>query len=244
MLPLLYHAHHIHHQEDLPFWQGLVAQSGDPLLELGCGTGRVLIPLLQAGQHALGLERDRAMLRILQERAGKLEGVQPQLIQADMCRFHLAMRFPLIILPCNTLSTLSEIERLACLGCVHQHLQPNGLFVFSIPNPQLLRSLPARSEAQLEDEFILPETGNPLQVSSSWHKTKRSLTITWTYDQLLPDGRVERSILETVHQLATVEKYLDEISSTGMRVMGLVGDYDRSEYRQDSPSLIVFSSIC
>ena len=53
MLPSVYHAHHNRHLEDLPFWLDLAAQTGDPLLELGCGTGRVLIPLAQAGYRTL-----------------------------------------------------------------------------------------------------------------------------------------------------------------------------------------------
>ena len=58
MFPQLYHAHHNRSLEDLPFWLELAAQAGDPILELGCGTGRVLIPLAQAGYHTIGLDND------------------------------------------------------------------------------------------------------------------------------------------------------------------------------------------
>jgi ubiquinone/menaquinone biosynthesis C-methylase UbiE len=53
MFPQLYHIHHNAHTEDLPFWLKLAQQQGGPVLELGCGTGRVLIPLIQAIQFSV-----------------------------------------------------------------------------------------------------------------------------------------------------------------------------------------------
>ena len=58
MLARLYHAHHSRNLEDLPFWQELARQQGSPILELGCGSGRVLLPLARAGYNVVGLERE------------------------------------------------------------------------------------------------------------------------------------------------------------------------------------------
>ena len=168
---------------------------------------------------------------------------EPLLIIADMRRFNLAMQFPLIILPCNTFSTLREDERLACLECVCKHLIPGGTFAVSIPNPEMMRNLPTHSEEQIEDEFILPQTGNPVQVSSAWSRTKDTFKVTWIYDHLLPDGRVERYSVETIHQISPVPTYLDEIRSLGMEVSGVYGDYDHSAYRQDSPYWICVATV-
>ena len=62
MLPLLYHAHHNRYKEDLPFWLELAARHGDPVLELGCGSGRVLLALAQDGYQVYGLDNDPGML--------------------------------------------------------------------------------------------------------------------------------------------------------------------------------------
>ena len=64
MFPELIHAHHNRHLEDLPFWLDLAGETGDPLLELGCGTGRLLVPLGQAGHRVIGVDHDPAMLKL------------------------------------------------------------------------------------------------------------------------------------------------------------------------------------
>jgi SAM-dependent methyltransferase len=238
MLPELYHAHHSRYTEDLPFWLGLADQMGAPVLELGCGTGRVLVPLAQAGYRIFGMDHDLAMLRFLMGRVKPAEP-RPLLVASDLTRFNLALRFPLIILPCNTYSTLRENERLACLGCVHRHLKPDGRFAVSIPNPRRLENLPARSASEVEDEFLHPETGNPVQVSSAWRRTKDTFQVTWTYDQLYPDGKVDRHLTKTIHQLLSVDRYLDEMRAARLEVTDLYGDFDRSPYDGESPYLIV-----
>ena len=215
MLPALYHAHHSRYQEDLPFWLDLAARTGDPLLELGCGTGRVLVPLAQAGHRTVGIDHDPEMLKFLQANMGRQLKPEPLLLVADIRKYNLAVQFPLIILPCNTFSTLREPERLACLECVRKHLKPGGMFAASIPNPELIKNLPAHSENQLEDEFIHPQTGNPVQVSSAWQRLKNTFTVTWNYDHLLPDGKVERFTAMTSHQMTTMDAYLDEIRRVG-----------------------------
>ena len=86
------------------------------------------------------------MLKFLQANLGRQLKPEPLLIVADIRKFNLAVQFSLIILPCNTFSTLREPERLACLECVRKHLKPGGVFAASIPNPELIKNLPARSE--------------------------------------------------------------------------------------------------
>ncbi len=237
MLPKLIHAHHNLHLEDLPLWLDLAAHWGDPVLELGCGTGRVLMPLAEAGFHTIGIDHDLVMLQFLRARIGEIKPT-PVLVDSDITRFNLFAQFPLIILPCNTYSTLQKYERLACLECVHRHLITGGLFAFCIPNPSTLADLPTRSVPELEDEFLLPETDNPVQVSSAWHRTKHAFHVTWIYDQLFPDGRVERFTAETTHQLLPAIDYLEEIRSMGLEIVDVYGDFNRSPYDEASPYMI------
>jgi hypothetical protein len=102
--------------------------------------------------------------------------------------------------------------------------------------------MPARSDAEFEDEFIHPQTGNPVQVSSSWRRTKHTFTVTWIYDHLLPDGMVERQTVETTHQMTQADTYMQEIRSAGMKVTGIYGDFDHTAYTADSPHLILVAT--
>jgi hypothetical protein len=95
----------------------------------------------------------------------------------------------------------------------------------------------------VEDEFSHPQTGNPVQVSSAWRRTKETFEVTWIYDHLLPDGSVERLAVETVHQLISTGAYLDEIQRVGMKVIATYGDFDNSEFRGDSPYLIFLVTV-
>lgn len=241
MFPQLYHTHHNNHLEDLPFWLDLAAGASGYVLELGCGTGRVLIPLAKAAYHCIGIDNNLAMLKFLRANIRSQIQPPPLLIQSDISQFALRMRFPLIILPCNTFSTLDGEHRKACLCCVQSHLKPGGTFAVALPNPDVLRHLPAVSELEFEEEFIHPETSNPVQVSSSWQRTKNQFTLTWLYDHLHPNGTVERLTVETSHQLISAEKYLDEMRQAGLMILETCGDFDRSVYSVDSPHLIILA---
>jgi SAM-dependent methyltransferase len=239
---MLYHAHHSRYLEDIPFWLDLAAKVGGLVLELGCGTGRVLIPLAEAGYHTIGLDHDLSMLKFLQTNIGQQIEYVPLLIAADISEFNLAVQFPLIILPCNTFSTLSNSHRIACLRCVRRGLRKGGIFAVCLPNPELLVNLPVQSAAELEDEFIHPNTGNPVQVSSSWQRTKHTFKVTWIYDHLLPDGTVDRLAVTAVHQIIPLKSYINDIEDAGLMVTELYGDFDHSKYTEASPHLILLVS--
>ncbi|OGO28050.1 MAG: hypothetical protein A2Z16_04130 [Chloroflexi bacterium RBG_16_54_18] len=239
MLARLYHAHHDPHQEDLPFWLELAHLQGDPILELGCGSGRVMLPLARAGHFVLGLESDPDMLTVLQENLPPGLAERVGTIQADMAAFELGRLFALILLPCNAFSTLTAKARGATLDCVQRHLTPQGLFAVSLPNPTMLRKLPGRSQPEVEEHFPHPLDGEPVQVSSSWNRTAGHFVVRWDYDHLLPDGNVERFSMQVRHELGSTEAYIAEIEAAGLHRVEIYGDYDRSPYSPESRYLIV-----
>jgi SAM-dependent methyltransferase len=234
MFPTLYHAHHSQYKEDLPFWLVLAHQQGSPVLELGCGTGRVLLPLAQAGFRTVGLDNDLGPPDLQPA---------PLLFAANLAEFHLAVRFPLVLLPCNTWSVLDAGQRRKALDCIIHHLSPGGMFASSIPNPEFLRELPSSSEADIDETFIHPLTGNPVQVSSSWQRTHSQFAVTWHYDHLLPDGEVERLTVQSRHDLIPAETYMDELRQAGMQIRALYGEFDGSPADRWAANLIFLASI-
>jgi SAM-dependent methyltransferase len=239
MFPSLYHAHHSLHPEDLPFWLALADGQPGPLLELGCGSGRILIPLLEAGFQAYGLDNNEEMLRFLRRILPPGKQSAPPVFLADMAHFQLAMLFSLVILPCNTLSILSPDQRLSTLACVHHHLAPGGLFAASLPNPLILAEMPRRGPEEIEETFPHPVSGDPVQVSSAWRRSAHKFTVTWHYDCLLPAGQVERLTAQAAHSLEPAEAYFAALEGAGMRLTEIYGDFDRSPYTADSPYLVL-----
>ncbi len=239
----LYHAHHSQYLEDISFWRAIAAQQAGPALELGCGTGRVLLDLAKAGCPILGLDRDAEMLAFLTRQAAPQAGVRVNVFQADMTAFHLASRFQLILLPCNTFSTLTPAQRQATLRRVRQHLHPQGIFVFSIPNPQTFFDLPARGAEELEEVIYHPMSGDPVLVSSAWKRSKTLFSVFWHYDVQRQDGQTKRVTVQIDHQLTRARQYAEEIKTAGLHVEAQFGDFEGSIYTPDSPDLIFIAGL-
>jgi len=241
MEPILadyYHRHHSAYSEDIPFWLELAKEQGDPILELGCGTGRVLLKLVEAGYSVWGIDHDRKMLAVLKEQITGEESHEPVLRRANITNFQLSMQFPLILLPCNTYSTFMEEERLAALGVVNCHLLPGGVFAISIPNPSWMAQLPPEAEPEVEVVFEHPRSGNPVQVSSAWQREGDEVVVSWHYDHLFPDGRVKRASTETHHCLTDAQEYMEEFESQGWKVT-TYGDFNFTAYDAESVYLIL-----
>ena len=228
-----YHSHHLNYLEDLPYWITLADQAEGPILELGCGTGRILQYLSQEGFTVYGLDHDMRMLRYFKQH----QPVAP-VFAADLTRFHLGHKFSLIFLGCNTYSTLSASHRRSALACIHQHLLPGGLFAASLPNPLDLIEMGDSSEIGVEESFLDPESGDPVQVSSSWETNQETVTIYWHYDHLFPDGQVSRTTHSTTHYRDPAEIYIKEMQDEGYEVL-TDGEYHGAPYSEETDLLIL-----
>ena len=110
---------------DVGFFVEAAVQSGGPVLELGSGTGRILIPTARAGVEITGLDLSPHMLAVCRERL-KTEPEQVSsrvwLVEGDMRHFELARTFSLVTLPFRPFQHLTTVgDQLACLDCIHHH---------------------------------------------------------------------------------------------------------------------------
>ncbi len=242
MFPALYHRHHSEYTEDLPFWLELAAHSSGPILELGCGTGRVLLPLARAGHTVYGLDSDIEMLRFAAHQITQETRPLIHLFQADMSRFRTAVQFGLIILPCNTLSALTRPVLSKTLACARQHLTSGGVFAASFPNPRLLAQMPKQGAEEVEEVFLHPEDDEPVQVSSAWEHDEEYFQVHWYYDHLLPDGRVERLEAGVKHHILPLNAYLEVFQAAGFTRLQTYGTFTYLRYRKNSPHLIIVAS--
>ena len=231
----LIHAHHARHMEDLPFWLRLAATADGPILELGCGTGRLTLPLVEAGFAVTGVERQAEALRFLQGLCPAATRPHLRLVQADFTALPLQAQFALAIMPCNTYSTLLPHERRAALQSIRRVLCPGGVFAASLPNPLALLRLPLHSDPEVEEIFPHPQDGEPVQASSGWRREGRVFAVQWHYDHLLPDGSVERLSATIRHRLEKPAALLAEIEQAGFVPPSIYGDFDFSDYRRASP---------
>lgn len=123
-------------REDVAFYRSLASQADGPVLELGCGTGRVYLSLLAAGVDADGLDRSPAVLDRLRENATE-RGLDPTVWRDDMFDFSVDRLYDLVICPFNTVQHASTVDtQLSLLAAVYEALAPGGQFVFDTFVPQ------------------------------------------------------------------------------------------------------------
>ena len=123
---------------DVEFYRTLARESGGPVLELGCGSGRVLLPIAGEGIASTGLDSSEAML---EELSRKSPPENLRLVVGSMASFDLEPeRFALIFSAFRSFQHLLTVEdQLSCLGTVRRHLKPGGLFAFDVFAPKLER---------------------------------------------------------------------------------------------------------
>jgi len=148
---------------DVDFFVEEAKKSGGPVLEIGCGTGRVLIPTARQGIDIVGLDLSDHMQRICRERLAEEPSAvreRVQLVKGDMRDFDLNRQFALVTMPFRPFQHLATTEdQLTCLRSVLRHLAPKGRFVFDLfyPSMEMLSQDNLGKEFGEEPEVTLPD---------------------------------------------------------------------------------------
>ena len=118
------------YEADLALWEELAERCGSPVLELGCGTGRVALHLARRGHEVIGLDRDPELLAVLAERGAELP---VRGVEADVRAFELEEPASLVLAPTQLLQLLADPgERAQALRCIAAALRPGGIFAAAI----------------------------------------------------------------------------------------------------------------
>lgn len=124
---------------DVEFYLDHARRLGGPILELGAGTGRVLVPLAAAGHHIVGLDRSRPMLGVAEAKlaAYPVAAAHSRLVEGDMTDFDLGQRFAQIIVPARAFQHLiAPTGQRAALRCIRRHLAPGGHLILDLFDPK------------------------------------------------------------------------------------------------------------
>lgn len=232
-----------HREDDLEMWLTLTADINGEILEVGCGTGRVLIPLLQYGKQVTGIDISELALQAARakvEAGGFLNDVS--LHVADMRNFNLApKKFDFAFVPINTFmhcQTLSDQR--ATLTSIYHHLNPEGILVVDLFHPSPQRLLEADGRLLLENDLIDDLTNHTIQwfVARHLHLEQQVQEVTFILDEIKEDGTILRdSFSFSLRYLHRFEMTL-LLRDTGFQVEKILGDYDLSQFCAESPRMI------
>ncbi len=247
--PDLYDLMHEDHVDDVRFVRDYAATLvGDArVLELGCGTGRLLLPLLEAGASVTGLDREPVMLRTAADRLAKY-GDRVRLIEGEMTRFEApGDPFDLAIVGLNTFMHLLTIRnQLACLECVHRHLRPGGNLLIDLASPHA--ALRDTQHGVVLHRFSRALPASPDVLVTLWSATVFSTAQQLAHTSLLFDevtgetGTLRRTVSDIVLRLTYRYELEHLLARTGFTVRSLYGDYESSPYDDESERLICLAA--
>ncbi len=235
---------------DVDFYVEEARRAGSPRLELACGTGRVLIPVAEAGLAIVGLDSATAMLAIAQEKIATLPGATQQhieLVEGDMRSFALDQRFKLIMIPARSfLHLMTTADQRQALGCIRDHLADDGRLVFNIFDPRLdmiaVHVGTLGHALQKDSEFTHPDTGHRMVawVTRHYDPAQQIIEEEHIIEALDADGRV---VAKTYAPLTGRWVYRYEMQHllelSGFAVEALYGSYERGPFRHGGEQIWV-----
>lgn len=229
-------------QDDLLLYRGFAQRTGGPLLELACGTGRLLVPLAQAGYEITGVDISPALLAVARRKI-EAAGLQQRvtLVKADMRDVRLDRRFRLALVAVNSfMHLLTTEDQLRALRCWREYLTPEGLLILDLFHPHPQDLLEADGRLVMDWQRKDPQTGATVikQSSRTLDLARQRLEVTFIYDEIFTDGRLRRTIapfrMRYLHRFE-VELLL---RLAGYELEQLYGSYELDPFRPDSERMI------
>jgi SAM-dependent methyltransferase len=212
---------------DFPFFRGRVASDGTAALDVGCGTGRLLMPMLREGLDVEGVDPSEDMLAICRRRAAS-RGVAPVLYRQAMEALELPRRYRTIFIPCGTFQLLDErAAAWEALRRLHAHLEPGGLLLLTLFNHDQETGEQVHGEWRLRARAPLPD-GSELekQARIEWvNPVDQSLAVTVRYRRFRGEEILEEQICPTRERWYLRDEMTRMLERAGFTVERVTGNY-------------------
>ncbi|HLM73382.1 MAG TPA: class I SAM-dependent methyltransferase [Polyangiaceae bacterium] len=233
--------------DDVRFYTDLaVARArGGPVLEYGCGNGRIAIPIARHGLEVTGVDLSAAMLRDLRARLRSEPAEVRRLVRArrgDMRSVRLGRRFPLVLCTFNAflhLYTRQDVERF--LARAREHLEPGGELCFdlSIPEPAELLRKPERPYFAPRFRYPAAEGEGPIVRYSERFDYDKLRQILFVAMEFAPVGGGESWMTPLAHRQFYPQELEALLHYNGFSITERWGDFDASPLAQESRVLIL-----
>lgn len=228
--------------EDVDFYLDALQEWGGPILDAGCGTGRLLLAFAREGYQAGGFDTSQEMLNVGRAKvAREAKDIQEriQMAYGDMRQFQLKDRFNIGVFGCNTFQhLLTNEEQDQALQCMHQHLEANGRLFIQTTNVKFHE----------HDSDVLYHRGREFHnASNEWIDSFYSYhyfqhlqiqQFTLFLDITSPEGLVKRKQVVLNLRFLFPPELERLLKANGFELEALYGDFQRNPVTRDSPWII------
>lgn len=221
--------------QDIPFYLEYAKKSRGEVLEMACGTGRILFPIAREGIHITGLDISQGMLDVARKKLAALEKkdqANVELVHGDMRDFDLKKKFPLIYIPFRSFQgLLTRDDQGKCLACSRRHLADDGTFILDLFAP-LHKFLAMEHRRDYMGTFRDPQTD--VQVThwaeTTWVLADQTLHADWFYEWTDKNGQFQRLIwrLEISYLFRFEAELL--LEKHGFKVTDVFGGFKKEPY--------------
>jgi len=230
------------------FYVGQAARSTGPVLELGCGTGRLAIPMAMCGAHVTGVDISEAMLAGARAKAasvGPVEG-RLELVAGDMRAIGLGRTFACIVMAYRTfMHLLTPDDQRRCLRSVHEHLEQGGVFILNMwaPKPSLIAPQLKQPEGTLlfGGQYSMPGQDRELvhYCASSYDEFAQRLHEEHFLQEIDREGTVLRSLVLPLDRTWIYNREFAHLAEAcSFEVEVLFGDFDCNPFTAESTEMI------
>ena len=230
-------------RRDVRFWQAFARQAGGPVLELGCGTGRVTSPLGRAGIRIVGLDRSPEMLARARRRVRRLGAHAPvSLVRGDVSSLpFMDARFSAVIAPYGVVQSLLSDEVLRrTIEAVSRVLRPGGSLGLELV-PDVPRWRETRRKMSLVG--LRGPNGRPVRLIESVHQDRERRMTIFTQEFVEGTGAARRVLRFTIRfRTLHVPAMIRRLEHAGFRMDHTFGGYRGEAWSEDADTWILLGS--
>ena len=227
---------------DVPFFMNETKHTDKPILELMCGTGRISIPLLEAGRELVCVDYSQGMLDKFSEKTTD-KAYKLTMLNADVSSLSLNRKFDTIILPFHSLQEIITNEKqISALRAIYNHLSDDGVFICTLQNPKV-RLQNADGLIRTMGKYETSDNKDLIISYSNFYQN--GLVTGFQYYEIYDkENRLtEKRHLEINFRPITIEDFKNMLGEAGFKIAEIFGNYDYSKFDAEKSSFMLFRLI-
>lgn len=226
---------------DIPFFEKETKNCNSEILELMCGTGRVSIPLLQAGRKMTCVDYSNMMLEKFRQKIKNNE-YPVNIILEDVTELNLGKKYRMIILPFHSFSEILSTDlQLKALQTISNHLENDGVFILTLQNP-FTRLKTADGSIRFMGKFPLRKNSYVIISYQNHYIMSKKLVTGYQFYEMYNSDNImtEKRVLEINFKPIFDADFREILKATNLKIIDLYGDYNYGKFEEDTSNFMVY----